>query len=102
MYPDHCIAYERQAHQSRLRAEIARSKTEQGEYLRNVELARVLDKRKARKDASSKPSEGGNVVSGGLGKFEESKTGYKQRTAVDGKGKMEGNGMESVLGNVFG
>ncbi|RSH95612.1 RNA-binding ATPase activator esf2 [Saitozyma podzolica] len=46
------VAYERQSHQSRLRAEITRAKTEQGEYLRNVELARVLNKRKAKKEAA--------------------------------------------------
>jgi ESF2/ABP1 family protein len=105
-HPDYGIAYERQAHQSRLRAEIARSKTEQGEYLRNVELARVLDKRKARKvaagtlDSKAEPtaSSSGSVA----GKLPEGKKGYKQRTVADGRGKMEGSGMESVLGSVFG
>lgn len=42
-------AYERQAHQARLRQSLSQSKTEQAEYLRNVELARVLDKRRAKK-----------------------------------------------------
>jgi ESF2/ABP1 family protein len=101
------LAYERQAHQSRLRAEIARSKTEQGEYLRNVELARVLDKRKAKKAASN--GVGGDAPVGGIGesaegsrKFVESKKGFRQRQVVDAKAKMEGNGMDSVLGSVFG
>ena len=43
------LAYERQAHQARLRQSLSQSKTEQAEYLRNVELARVLDKRRAKK-----------------------------------------------------
>ncbi|KAL7409287.1 hypothetical protein BDY24DRAFT_327226, partial [Mrakia frigida] len=43
------VAYERASHTSRLRQELSRSKTEQSDYLRNVELARVLDKRREKK-----------------------------------------------------
>ena len=107
-------AYERQAHQSRLRNEITRSKAEQGEYLRNVELARVLDKRRAKKAAvegsgSADPgaSEAASAsakktAKGGLGKSEDrAKRAYKQRQAVDKEGMRE-KGMENVLGSVFG
>lgn len=41
--------HEAAAHSARLRLELSRTKTEQMDYLKNVELARVLDKRAARK-----------------------------------------------------
>jgi ESF2/ABP1 family protein len=47
----HHTAYERQAHQARLRQSLSQSKTEQTEYLKNVELARVLEKRRAKQSA---------------------------------------------------
>lgn len=101
------LAYERQAHQSRLRAEIARSKTEQGEYLRNVELARVLEKRKAKKAASgSNGTTGaggvGSVAKGAEDEDSQPKKGYRQRQVVEKARGMEGKGMESVLESVFG
>jgi ESF2/ABP1 family protein len=54
----HSLAYERQAHQARLRQSLSQSKTEQAEYLRNVELARVLDKRRAKKLEQGEDSAG--------------------------------------------
>ena len=71
-----------------------------------MELARVLDKRKARKDAE------GTADSGtGAGKKEE-KSGerekekqpsrYRQREVADRSKGMEKKGMDSVLGSVFG
>jgi ESF2/ABP1 family protein len=118
------IAYERQAHQSRLRNEITRSKAEQSEYLRNVELARVLDKRRAKKAAADNTGntpgarEGANGEAPGKSVGDGGKTGdkrkadeglggekakrnYRQRQAVDKDGMRE-KGMESVLGSVFG
>jgi len=113
------IAYERQAHQSRLRNEITRSKTEQSEYLRNVELARVLDKRRAKKAATDSAAgligegQGKSGESGAGGKAgdkrkaeggldgEKAKRNYRQRQSVDKDGMRE-KGMEGVLGSVFG
>ncbi|KAI0347425.1 hypothetical protein BDW22DRAFT_1351858 [Trametopsis cervina] len=43
------IAHEAAMHTARLRVELSQSKREQQEYLKNVELARVLDKRAERK-----------------------------------------------------
>lgn len=109
------VAYERQAHQSRLRAEIARSKTEQGEYLRNVELARVLEKRRVKKAATGAGDDKGDGVrgamvekAGGLAgnkmdtEGSEKKKGYRQRQVVEKGRGMEAKGMESLLGSVFG
>ena len=39
------IAHEAAVHAAKLRVELVQSKSEQREYLRNVELARILDKR---------------------------------------------------------
>jgi ESF2/ABP1 family protein len=100
-------AYERQAHQARLRNEITQSRAEQGEYLRNVELARVLDKRKARKEAAGesgivqKKSDDGKLAEGGKEK-EKAAPRYRQREAVDRGQGLEKKGMDSVLGSVFG
>ncbi|EMD40600.1 hypothetical protein CERSUDRAFT_148771 [Gelatoporia subvermispora B] len=43
------IAHEAAMHQAQLRVELSQSRKEQREYLKNVELARVLDKRAERK-----------------------------------------------------
>jgi ESF2/ABP1 family protein len=98
-------AYERQAHQARLRNEITQSRAEQGEYLRNVELARVLDKRKARKDAEGTAA-GPTTTSGGGNEKEKEKekqpSRYRQREVADRSKRMEKKGMDSVLGSVFG
>jgi ESF2/ABP1 family protein len=96
-------AYERQAHQARLRNEITQSRAEQGEYLRNVELARVLDKRKARKEAEGTAEAGGpTTTSGGGTEKEKQPSRYRQREVADRSKGMEKKGMDSVLGSVFG
>ena len=97
-------AYERQAHQARLRNEITQSRAEQGEYLRNVELARVLDKRKARKDAEGTVDSGAGLEKKGEKKVEKEKqpSRYRQREVADRSKGMEKKGMDSVLGSVFG
>jgi ESF2/ABP1 family protein len=41
-------------HAARLRLELSQSRSEQREYLKNVELARVLDKREERSQAAGK------------------------------------------------
>jgi ESF2/ABP1 family protein len=43
------LAHEAAIHRAKLRVELSQSKAEQQQYLRNVELARVLDKRAAKK-----------------------------------------------------
>ncbi|KAH9077489.1 hypothetical protein EDB83DRAFT_2350299 [Lactarius deliciosus] len=48
------VAHEAAMHAARLRLELSQSRSEQREYLKNVELARVLDKREARSQAAGK------------------------------------------------
>ena len=43
------LAHETAVHAAKLRVELSQSKNEQQQYLKNVELARVLDKRAAKK-----------------------------------------------------
>ncbi|KAF5322796.1 hypothetical protein D9619_001177 [Psilocybe cf. subviscida] len=43
------VAHETAVHAAKLRVELSQSKSEQQQYLKNVELARVLDKREAKK-----------------------------------------------------
>jgi ribose 1,5-bisphosphokinase PhnN len=47
------IAHEAAIHAAQLRVELTQSRAEQKEYLKNVELARVLDKRAKRKGKES-------------------------------------------------
>lgn len=47
------VAHEAAIHKARLRIELSQSRTEQHDYLKNVELARVLDKRAERKRKST-------------------------------------------------
>ena len=48
------VAHEAAIHQAKLRTELSQSRKEQREYLKNVELARVLEKRKEKKLAEGK------------------------------------------------
>ena len=48
------VAHEAAIHQAKLRAELSQSRKEQREYLKNVELARVLEKRTEKKLAEGK------------------------------------------------
>ncbi|WVF72366.1 hypothetical protein IAT40_007181 [Kwoniella sp. CBS 6097] len=96
------VAYERQAHQARLRNEIARSKTEQGEYLKNVELARVLKKREAKRATTGQQDGPASTSAGNDGGKEGSGKSYRQRQAVEKSKTLAGKGMDDVLGNVFG
>lgn len=81
-------------HAAKLRVELAQSRSEQREYLRNVELARVLDKRnEKRKEKGQGPVElkrpGDN----------EGRIQMKRQKIVDNT--AEPAGMESVLGSIF-
>lgn len=90
-----------------MRTEIARSKTEQSEYLRNVEVARVLRKREAKK-AEQAAAAGGSAPApkpaaeraGGTDSA-PARERFKQRPKATHQG-LEAKGMETVLSNVFG
>jgi ESF2/ABP1 family protein len=89
-------AYERQAHTARLRNEVSQSRAEQSEYLKNVELARVLDKRKARKEATGAPAT--TPTTGGTEDRAKGERSYRQREPA----KAKGEGMDGLMSSVFG
>ncbi|KAF8556272.1 hypothetical protein OG21DRAFT_1409329 [Imleria badia] len=85
------IAHEAAVHAARLRVELAQSKSEQRDYLRNVELARILDKRnEKRKERGQGPVELKRSADDG-GKKEA-----KRPRIVDELAELQ-----SVLGSVF-
>lgn len=78
-------------HEAQLRVELSQSRKEQREYLKNVELSRVLDKRAARKQAKGEemPAPKRKPVT------EEPRPKKRRR---DASPSAE---MDSVLGSVF-
>ena len=88
-------------HTARLRLELSQSRSEQREYLKNVELARVLDKREQRSQAAGKEFKRKEV-----NKRPGSKNGTKD--GIDGRSKRlrrmdetSSSQLASVLGSVF-
>lgn len=75
-------------HAAKLRVELSQSKAEQQEYLKNVELARVLDKRVAKKREK--------------GEEFELKTRKRPNVEDDGRMKKKANlDVSDILGSVF-
>ncbi|KZP21749.1 hypothetical protein FIBSPDRAFT_910691 [Athelia psychrophila] len=87
------VAHESAIHTARLRVELSQSKAEQRDYLKNVELARVLDKRRKQKGDLPEPP-----------KREQKRhaEGADDTTRKKAR-KEEGNGgqLDSVLSSVF-
>jgi ESF2/ABP1 family protein len=86
-------------HTARLRLELSQSRSEQREYLKNVELARVLDKREERSQAAGK-------------KFKRKEVNKRPASESSGSRKSElkrprttnetsTGTLESVLGSIF-
>lgn len=85
------IAHEAAIHTAKLRVELAQSKTEQHDYLKNVELARVLDKRnEKRKEKGLGPLELKRPAE--VSKEEEPRKRLKHTDDTQ---------LNSVLGNIF-
>ena len=89
-------------HAAKLRVELSQSKREQQEYLKNVELARVLDKRAERKrkageDVPAPPPQPEKKQR--ADQLQKTKARTKARTAskTDGADKQ----LSSVLGSIF-
>jgi ESF2/ABP1 family protein len=81
-------------HAAKLRLELSQSRSEQREYLKNVELARVLDKREERSQAIGKEFKRKEVnkrVASGSGSRESE---FKRPRTSD-------VALESVLGSVL-
>ncbi|KAH0839583.1 hypothetical protein J3R83DRAFT_499 [Lanmaoa asiatica] len=84
------IAHEAAVHTAKLRVELTQSKSEQREYLRNVELARILDKRNERRKEKGR----GPIELKRPADDEERKETKRQKI-------VEPAELETVLGSVF-
>ena len=88
----HEIAHEAAVHAAKLRVELAQSKSEQREYLKNVELARILDKRnQKRKEKGEGPIELKRRVE------DEGRIRTKRQKVADKPAEQ----LESVLSSIF-
>lgn len=90
-------AHEAAIHTAKLRVELSQSRTEQQDYLKNVELARVLDKR-----AQKKKEKGEELTF----KFKDrpQKRGAEERPEPRKKPRTDnsdGAQLNTVLGSIF-
>ena len=92
-------ANEAAVHTARLRVELSQSRAEQRDYLRQVELARVLDKRSERK---RKAGDDGELPPAKLQATPESQQEGKRSKAARGR-ELVGNApdISSMFKNVF-
>ncbi|KAI0693826.1 hypothetical protein BC835DRAFT_1352348 [Cytidiella melzeri] len=93
------IAHEAAVHSAQLRVELSQSRREQQEYLKNVELARVLDKRAERKRKA------GEDVAAPLEPVKKQKAELPEKQAQRPRKQKETSGenkqLSSVLGSIF-
>ncbi|KAI0269295.1 hypothetical protein BC834DRAFT_865731 [Gloeopeniophorella convolvens] len=98
------VAHEAAMHTARLRLELSQSKSEQREYLKNVELARVLDKREERSKAIGKEFKRKEVnkrPDGDQGGQEPTRKRARKGEEQAGGGLGGAEVLSSVLGSVF-
>ncbi|KAH8105482.1 hypothetical protein BXZ70DRAFT_886933 [Cristinia sonorae] len=107
------IAHEAAVHAAKLRVELSQSRREQQEYLKNVELARVLDKRAERKRKAgdgeidtpavvpSKPLKKPKVSEEAEGKAARPPRKEKERRPRPGPTEAATQDMSHVLGSIF-
>ena len=102
MIPRCLSAHEAAIHAAKLRVELSQSKREQQEYLKNVELARVLDKRaeKKRKAGEDIPPPAEPVPSKKHRADLPATTREKQKAKIAGE-HAEDRQLSSVLGSIF-
>jgi ESF2/ABP1 family protein len=85
-------------HAARLRLELSQSRSEQREYLKNVELARVLEKREERSQAAGKEFKRKEVNKRPASENGSRASGLKRlRTTKE----TNTGALESVLGSIF-
>lgn len=100
------VAHEAAVHAAQLRVELSQSGKEQREYLKNVELARVLDKRAERKRKAGKELDSETPAKSKRpradGEERRSKEGNKSRRpkSIDSSGTAEKQ-LDDVLGSIF-
>lgn len=99
---DWLSAHEAALHAARLRVELSQSKTEQHEYLKNVELARVLDKRAQRKKPTTDPDrEDIGEKKRKLKGNDDTENRETKRERLDKTITDDSKHLDSVLGSIF-
>ncbi len=103
------LAHEQASRTARLRHELSQSKKEQNEYLRNVEIARGLAKRKEREERKRRNIEEGTPAVGPA-LFSASMGDAKMKDSIGGqlptkkkkiKDVSSSKDIDNVLGKVF-
>lgn len=104
------LAHEAAVHTARLRVEISQSRSEQQEYLKNVELARVLDKRAERKRQAGKDpalkrpeskKRSAEEIAGEQERKPKSRKMEKAPRTKDGPSGHSDKQLQGVLGSIF-
>ena len=96
------VAHEAAVHAARLRVELSQSRQEQNEYLKNVELARVLEKRAERKRAAGKEIEPPKMSKKRLAVGEGERKEKRQKKSEPPSEKSDnGEGLQGVLSRIF-
>jgi len=90
------VAHEAAMHTARLRLELSQSRSEQREYLKNVDLARVLDKREERSQAMGKEFRRKDINKRPADESGPTEGRFKKPRTVDDAVQLA-----SVLGNIF-
>jgi ESF2/ABP1 family protein len=85
-------------HTARLRLELSQSRSEQREYLKNVELAKVLDKREERSQAAGKEFKRKEVNKRPASENASRKSKLKRPRTTN---ETSTGTLESVLGSIF-
>ena len=88
------LAHEAAVHRAKLRVELSQSKAEQQEYLKNVELAKVLEKRAAKKKEKGEEFELKPNYQPKKRKHEEEKEDKRKKPKEDVQ-------LDSVLSSIF-
>ncbi|KAF9224364.1 hypothetical protein BS17DRAFT_795387 [Gyrodon lividus] len=96
------IAHEAAVHTAKLRVELAQSRSEQRDYMRNVELARILDKRnEKRKEQGQGPLEPFQRVIKRLADDEDGETSRKPGKRPKAVEIARSAQLNNVLGSIF-
>ena len=89
-------AHEAAIYAAKLRVELSQSRSEQQEYLKNVELARVLDKR-----AEKKRERGEEFQLKPLKERPKKRIIEESESSAHKKSKLSDGQLDTVLGNIF-
>lgn len=93
------LAHEAAIHAAKLRVELSHSRTEQQDYLKNVELARVLEKRAEKKrekgeELEMKPRKERPMQKRTIEDSEEAMQSRKKKKSAEGQ-------LDTVLSSIF-